>query len=62
MSLLYVNKTKDDILAKEELDRFGSINPENLKISHSLTRHNEEKHGVWDGLRGRITTDTLKAA
>jgi hypothetical protein len=38
------------------------MNPERLKVFNSLTRHNEEKHGVWTGLRGRITAEMLKEA
>ena len=27
---------------------------------HTLTRHDDSKHGSWDGLRGRVSTEMLK--
>ena len=56
MTLIYSNKTKDDILVKEELDNFARINSDNLKIIHTLTRHTE---GDWTGLTGRISAELL---
>jgi len=32
----------------------------NFKVFHSLTRHDEAKHGKWEGLTGRINLDLLK--
>lgn len=32
----------------------------NFKVFHTLTRHDEAKHGKWDGLTGRIDIDMLK--
>lgn len=57
--LLYSNKTKSDILVKEELDIFEQINTEHLKIYHTLTRHDETKEGEWPGLKGRITEEMI---
>ena len=59
--MLYSNKTKSDILASEELDHFARINATNFKIHHTLTRHNSETEGTWEGLRGRITGEMLSA-
>jgi len=56
MTLLYSNKTKDDILVQEELDNYARINADNLKIRHTLTRHTE---GDWAGLTGRISAEML---
>ena len=49
MTLLYTNKTKDDILLHRELESFGKENA-NFKLVHTLTRHSPEKHGEWNGL------------
>jgi hypothetical protein len=59
MVMLYSNKTKSDILAAEELDHFARINASNLKIHHTLTRHNSETEGKWEGMLGRITAEML---
>ena len=58
VTFLFTNKTKDDILIKDELDNLAKINP-NFKVFYTLTRHKEE-HGEWDGLTGRISMDMLK--
>ena len=58
--MLYSNKTKDDILVKEDLGNFAAANPDNLKIYHTLTRHNDDIHGEWNGLKGRINADIIK--
>lgn len=58
--LLYSNKTKDDILCQEELDELTAANPEHFKVYHTLTRHDEAKHGKWDGLTGRVSLDMMK--
>jgi len=44
---------------KDELDGFAETNP-NFRVFHTLTRHNDEKHGEWNGLKGRISADLLK--
>ena len=36
------------------------MNPDNFKLFHTLTRHNDEEHGEWDGLRGRLTWEMLQ--
>lgn len=58
--LLYSNKTKHDILVEDDLSGFQKINPDHLKVFHTLTRHNTEAHGEWRGLSGRISADILK--
>jgi NAD(P)H-flavin reductase len=55
MVMLYSNKTKDDILAREYLEKLREINSDNFRLYHTLTRHQDEKDGEWDGLRGRIS-------
>ena len=61
MVMLFSNKTKSDILVQEELDNFARLNVTNLKIHHTLTRHNSEIEGKWEGLFGRITSEMLTA-
>ena len=56
---LFSNKTKDDILCKDQLDELAKINPDNFKLFHTLTRHDEGKHGAWDGLTGRVSWEML---
>jgi NAD(P)H-flavin reductase len=57
--MIYSNKTKDDILIKDELERFSGSNL-NFKLYHTLTRHDDAKYGAWLGLRGRISEEMLK--
>ena len=59
ITFLNTNKTQADILIKGELDALEAMNP-NLRIFHTLTRHNEERDGKWDGLQGRLNLDLLK--
>ena len=58
--LLLSNKTKDDILLKDELEALQSMNTEHLKVFHTLTRHNSDIHGEWKGLQGRVTAKMVK--
>lgn len=57
VTLLFTNKTKDDILCKAQLDDLSKY--ENVKVYHTLTRHKEED-GEWDGFTGRVSLDLLK--
>lgn len=59
MVLLYSNKTKSDILTKDDLDNFNRINGSHFKIHHTLTRHQDASDGEWEGLKGRISTEML---
>ena len=36
------------------------IHSERIAVHHTLTRHNKEQHGEWDGFNGRITEELLK--
>jgi len=59
MTLIFCNKTKDDILCDDvikDLEKKG----DNFKVFNSLTRHDESKQGAWDGLTGRISYDMMK--
>lgn len=57
--MIYSNKTVEDILVREDLDRLASMNT-NLKIFHTITRHDDAKHGVWTGIKGRVCEAILK--
>ena len=57
---MFSNKTKDDILCKEEMEALAASNPENLKVFHTLTRHNPAAHGDWNGKTGRVSWDMYK--
>jgi len=61
MTMIFSNKTKDDILAQSELEHLAKINPENFKLYHTLTRHDDALHGEWTGLRGRISEEMIKS-
>ena len=58
--MIYSNKSKDDILVKEDLDNLAKENTENFKLYHTLTRHNDEQHGEWNGLKGRVSVELIK--
>lgn len=59
ITFIYSNKTKDDILIKDEIDKVAAMN-NNLKVFHTLTRHDDVKHGEWKGLKGRISEQMIK--
>ena len=59
ISLLYVNKTKNDIMCRKELEGFN-LRSRYLKIHYTLTRHDQATHGPWSGLIGRPTIEMLK--
>ena len=54
VTFLFMNKTKDDILCKDQLDELAKM--ENVKVFHTLTR----EEGEWDGLKGRVSLEMLK--
>ena len=51
----------DDILVKEQLHGFEALNPK-FKLHHTLTRHDELKHGEWKGFKGRVNEELIKGA
>ena len=60
MVFLYSNKSKEDILCEKELSEYAKINPDHLRLYHTLTRHQTEKHGEWHGITGRVSAELLK--
>lgn len=55
-TVLYGNRTVEDILCREDLDAFAKENEDRCRILHTLTKGNEE----WEGRRGRIGEAMLK--
>ncbi len=53
--LLWSNRTEDDIVAREELERIEASGVPRLRIVHFLTRAGDE----WRGERGRIDRNSL---
>lgn len=56
VSLLYANRTEDDILLRAELDAFAKAYPKNLKVWYMLDKAPED----WKYGSGFITKDTLE--
>lgn len=62
ITMLYTNKTKDDILCKGELDYLDSNFNTHFTLFYTLTRH-DASNGPWDGfncLLGRPDANMLK--
>lgn len=55
-TVLYGNRTVDDILCREDLDAFEKSNGDRCRILHTLTKGGEE----WVGRRGRIGEAMLR--
>jgi len=58
VTLIFSNKTLNDILCKKELDALVAMNP-NCRVIHTLTRHKPED-GDWKGEVGRIDENMFK--
>lgn len=56
VSLLYANNTEQDILLREELDKFAKENPKKLKYQNVLAHPSDE----WKGLKGFVNPDMIK--
>jgi NAD(P)H-flavin reductase len=59
ITLLFSNKTKEDLFLENELNDLLKMN-KYLKIFYTLTRHDSNKHGHWQGLQGRISYEMFK--
>lgn len=55
-TVLNGNRLEEDILCREDLDRFATGNEARCKLLYTLTKATE----AWTGLRGRIGADLLK--
>ncbi|RAH40564.1 putative cytochrome b5 reductase [Aspergillus brunneoviolaceus CBS 621.78] len=56
VSLIYANRTEDDILLRRELDQFAQSYPRNLQIWYMLDTPPE----TWAFGRGYVTAETMK--
>ena len=56
--LLYSNKTKGDILLKDDFESLVRANPDNLKVYHTLTREQQKDDDTY--FHGRITEDMIR--
>lgn len=54
--VLYGNRLQDDILCKQELDKFGTAHADRCKIVYTLTKPESD----WDGEVGRIGASLIK--
>ncbi|KAI1813202.1 ferredoxin reductase-like protein [Poronia punctata] len=57
ISLIYANRTEDDILLRDELEAFARKYPKNLKIHYLL----DNPPPAWEGGVGFVTKDTMVA-
>ena len=46
-------------MIEDELNELAKKEPK-FKLYHTLTRHDEAKHGKWEGLVGRVSEEMLK--
>lgn len=60
LTFLFSNKTKGDILCLEEITALNKHAPEQFKVNHTLTRHDDKRDGEWSGMTGRISLQMLK--
>ena len=60
ITLLFTNKTKEDILCESELNDMKKLNPDHYALYHTLTRHEDDKHGEWTGHRGRVSLKMIQ--
>ena len=56
VTLLYSNKTPQDIVYEKELAELSSFS--NIKVVHTITRSQE--HHKWEGHKGRINPELIK--
>lgn len=59
VSMLYCNKTPEDICLKEELDRLAEEHPEKFRITYCITR--PQKADSWKGPMGHPSTGMLQS-
>eukprot|EP00993_Chasmostoma_nieuportense_P005143 NODE_5777_length_612_cov_19.276289_g5613_i0.p1 GENE.NODE_5777_length_612_cov_19.276289_g5613_i0~~NODE_5777_length_612_cov_19.276289_g5613_i0.p1 ORF type:complete len:145 (-),score=44.90 NODE_5777_length_612_cov_19.276289_g5613_i0:61-495(-) len=56
IKILFCNKTEDDILLKDELDRLHFEYPDQVEVTHVLSKPGPE----WTGETGHITHDLIR--
>ncbi|CAI7653865.1 unnamed protein product [Penicillium discolor] len=56
LKVINANKSEDDILLRDELDRFAEEDPDQFKITHILSNPNNN----WRGEKGHVSKDILQ--
>ncbi|KAJ3695938.1 hypothetical protein LUZ60_001315 [Juncus effusus] len=59
MHLVYVNRTEDDILLRDELDQWAALYPDRLKVWYVVGRFNGPKE-MWSYSVGRVNESILR--
>lgn len=57
ISLLYCNRSEDQIIFRNELDQLQEKYPDSLKVIHNLSQPNPS----WEGHKGRLDAENLKS-
>jgi len=57
VSLLFANRSMDDILLRDELDQFARLPSKTFRIHHILSR---EQSDEWKGLKGYISAEVIQ--
>ena len=60
-TLVYSNKTWDDIIFRDQLEVLAAAHPDRLSIVHALTRDEAAERRGPNVVRGRITSDLLRS-
>ena len=58
LKIVDANKSQDDILLRDQLDKMAKENPNQVKITHVLSH---PKDG-WDGVKGHVNADIIKTS
>ncbi|EED24630.1 nitrate reductase, putative [Talaromyces stipitatus ATCC 10500] len=56
IKVINANKAQDDILLRDDLDRFARDHPDQFKIAHVLSRPEAD----WAGIRGHVSKEILQ--
>lgn len=60
ISLLFSNRTEQDILLKSQLDEWQKLFPNNFRVTYTLTQNPSSISKDWKGETGRINEELLK--
>lgn len=56
LKVIDANKTENDILLRDELDQMAADHPDQLQLTHALSRPSDE----WKGERGHVSKELLR--
>ncbi|KAI8086072.1 uncharacterized protein BX664DRAFT_334845 [Halteromyces radiatus] len=56
VTLIFGNRTEEDILLKEELDNYAKTHPDRFKVIYAL----DTAPADWDGIKGYVTKDDIQ--